>query len=200
MSKKIILASNNKNKIREISEILSPLGYEVISQRDAGADFEVEETGTTFAENAAIKARAVYEHCKTAVIADDSGLEVDYLKGAPGVYSHRYAGENATDADRNAKLLNELSGVPEENRGAQFTCVICFIDENGREELVKGVYRGKIGYEPMGENGFGYDPVFMCGEKSFAQISPEEKNKISHRAKALDGLCSLLKKKEDYHA
>lgn len=200
MSKKIILASNNKNKIREISEILSLLGYEVISQRDAGADFEVEETGTTFAENAAIKARAVYEHCKTAVIADDSGLEVDYLKGAPGVYSHRYAGENATDADRNAKLLKELSGVPDEKRGAQFTCVICFIDENGREELVKGVCRGKIGYEPMGENGFGYDPVFMCGEKSFAQISPEEKNKISHRAKALDGLCSLIKKKEEYHA
>lgn len=200
MSKKIILASNNKNKIREISEILSPLGYEVISQRDAGADFEVEETGTTFAENAAIKARAVYEYCKTAVIADDSGLEVDYLNGAPGVYSHRYAGENATDADRNARLLNELSGVPDEKRGAQFTCVICFIDENGREEFVKGVCRGKIGYEPIGENGFGYDPVFMCGEKSFAQISPEEKNKISHRAKALDGLCSLIKKKEEYHA
>lgn len=200
MSKKIILASNNKNKIREISQILAPLGYEVISQREAGADFEVEETGKTFAENAAIKARAVYDYCKTAVIADDSGLEVDFLNGAPGVYSHRYAGENATDADRNDKLLSELSGVPEEKRGAQFVCVICFIDENGREDFVKGVCRGMIGFEPKGENGFGYDPVFMCGEKSFAELSAEEKNKISHRAKALDGLCELIKKKEEDYA
>ncbi len=197
MNKKIILASNNKGKIREISDILSPLGYEVISQRDAGADFEVEETGTTFKENAGIKARAVFEHCKTAVIADDSGLEVDFLDGAPGVYSHRFAGENATDADRNNKLLNELENASDEKRGAQFVCVICFIDESGKEEYISGVCRGKIGYEPIGENGFGYDPVFMYGEKSFAQIPSEEKNKISHRAKALEGLCTLMKKKEE---
>lgn len=197
MNKKIILASNNKNKIREVSEILSPLGYEVVSQREAGADFEVEETGKTFAENAALKARAVYDFCKTPVIADDSGLEVDFLNGAPGVYSHRYAGENATDADRNNKLLGELSGVPEEKRGAQFVCTICFIDENGNEETVKGVCRGVIGYEAKGENGFGYDPVFMYGEKSFAELDADEKNKISHRARALDELCSLLKGKEE---
>lgn len=189
---KIILASNNKNKLREISQMLLPLGYEVVSQRDAGADFEVEETGTNFEENAALKARAVYDRCKTAVIADDSGLEVDHLNGAPGVHSHRYAGENASDADRYNKLLRELENVPDEKRGAQFVCAICYIDENGNEQFVRGICRGSIGYAPMGENGFGYDPVFMFGERSFAQLSPEEKNKVSHRAKALEALCKIL--------
>lgn len=197
MSKKIILASNNKNKLSEITQMLSPMGYEVISQREAGADFEVEETGKTFEENAGIKARAVYEYCHMPVIADDSGLEVDFLEGAPGVYSHRYAGENASDADRYNKLLEELKDVPDEKRGAQFVCAVCYIDENGKEEYVRGVCRGKIGYEPIGENGFGYDPVFMYNESSFAQISPEEKNKISHRAKALETFCKLLKEREN---
>lgn len=197
MNKRIILASNNKNKIKEISEILSPLGYEVVSQRDAGAELDVEETGTTFSENAALKARAVYNICRMPVIADDSGLEVEFLSGAPGVYSHRYAGENASDADRNAKLLKELEGVGDEKRGAKFTCVICFIDENGSEKLIRGECCGKIGYEPLGDNGFGYDPVFMYGGRSFAQITAEEKNRISHRAKALEGLCTFLKEKND---
>lgn len=196
MNKKIVIASNNKGKIREIAEILLPYGYEVVSQTDSGAEVDIKETGNTFAENAAIKARAVYNICKTAVIADDSGLEVDILNGAPGVYSHRYAGENASDADRNRKLLEELKDVPDEKRGAQFSCVICYIDENGSEELISGVCRGKIGYEPLGKNGFGYDPVFMYGDRSFAQIGAEEKNKISHRAKALQRLCSLLERKE----
>lgn len=193
---KIILASNNKNKLREISQMLLPLGYEVISQRDAGADLEVEENGTDFEENAALKARAVYDRCKTAVIADDSGLEVDYLNGAPGVHSHRYAGENASDADRYNKLLSELENVPDEKRGAQFVCAICYIDENGNEQFVRGVCRGSIGYAPMGENGFGYDPVFMFGERSFAQLSPEEKNKVSHRAKALEELRKIIKQSD----
>lgn len=192
-SKKIILASNNKGKIKEIQEILSPLGYEIISMKDFGIDIEIEENGKTFKENAGIKARAIYEMGHTAVIADDSGLEVDFLNGAPGVYSHRYAGENASDSDRNNKLLSELSGVPEEKRGAAFVCEICYIDETGREQYVRGECRGKIGYEPIGENGFGYDPLFMYGEKSFAEISAEEKNKISHRADALRKLCSILK-------
>lgn len=192
MNKKIALASGNKNKIREITEMLSPLGYEIVSQHDVGADFEIEETGKTFEENAGIKARALYEFCKTAVIADDSGLEVDFLDGAPGVYSHRYAGENADDKDRYNKLLNEMKDVPDEKRGAQFVCAICYIDEDGNEHYVRGVCRGKIGYEPIGENGFGYDPVFMYGDKSLAQLSPEEKNKISHRAKALDELEVLI--------
>lgn len=193
MSERIILASNNKGKIREISEILKPLGYEVISMKDAGFNADIEENGTTFRENAAIKARAIYNAVKVPVIADDSGLEVEYLDGAPGVYSHRYAGENATDADRNNKLLRELSGVPEEKRGAAFVCALCYIDREGKEKFVRGEVRGKIGTEPRGENGFGYDPVFMYGDRSFAEIPPEEKNRISHRADALKQLCEIMK-------
>lgn len=196
MNKKIILASNNKGKIKELSDILAPIGYEVISQREAGIDIEVEETGSSFSENAGLKAKAVYERCKAPVIADDSGLEVDFLNGAPGVYSHRYAGENASDSDRCAKLLNELEGISEKDRGAQFVCVICYIDESGAEHYIRGECRGKIGYIPLGENGFGYDPVFIYGDKSFAQISADEKNKISHRAKAVEGLFRLLNGKD----
>ncbi len=191
--KRLIIASNNAGKIREFKELLSPFGFEVISMRDAGFDEEIVEDGETFEENAHIKARAVWEATKTPTIADDSGLEIDFLDGAPGVYSHRYAGENATDEDRNNKLLSELSGIPEEKRGAAFVCEICYIDEVGTEQYVRGECRGKIGYEPIGENGFGYDPLFMYGEKSFAEISAEEKNKISHRADALRKLCSILK-------
>ncbi len=182
---KVILASNNKHKLEEIKKILEPLGYEVMSQAEAGCSIDVEETGTTFEENAALKAQAVYEMTKTAVISDDSGLEVDYLNGAPGVYSHRYAGENATDADRCAKLLSELSGVEDRDRTARFVCVLCFIDENGEKTIIRGTCEGIIGTEPRGENGFGYDPVFMYGDRSFAEISAEEKNSVSHRADAL---------------
>lgn len=201
MNKKIILASNNKNKLKEIIQLLLPMGYEVVSQSDAGADFEVEETGKTFEENAGIKARAVYEYCKMPVIADDSGLEVEYLGGAPGVYSHRYAGENATDEDRCRKLLNELKDVPDEERNAKFVCSICYIDEEGNEHYVKGFCWGKIGYELVGNNGFGYDPVFMpelmYPGRSFAELLPEEKNNISHRAKALDELQILMSNLEN---
>ena len=182
---KIILASNNTHKLEEIRKTTAPLGYEVISQSEAGCNFDVEETGTTFEENAVLKAKAVYEKMKMPVISDDSGLEVDYLNGAPGVYSHRYAGENATDADRCSKLLSELSGVEKEKRTARFVCVICFIDENGTETVIRGTCEGYIGTEPRGENGFGYDPVFMYGDRSFAEISAEEKNSVSHRADAL---------------
>ena len=182
---KIILASNNKHKLEEIRKITAPLGYEVISQSEAGCNFDVEETGTTFEENAVLKAKAVYEKMKMPVISDDSGLEVDYLNGAPGVYSHRYAGENATDADRCSKLLSELSGGEKEKRTARFVCVICFIDENGTETVIRGTCEGYIGTEPRGENGCGYDPVFMYGDRSFAEISAEEKNSVSHRADAL---------------
>jgi len=190
---KIILASNNKGKIREISEILSPLGFEVISMRDAGIDTDIEENGTTFEENAAIKARAIYSMTKTAVIADDSGLAVDFLNGAPGVYSHRYGGENATDEEKNQKLLQELSGVSDEKRTAAFICSMCYIDDCGNEHFVQGECGGRIGYEPKGENGFGYDPIFMYGDRSFAEISADEKNKVSHRANALKALLELLK-------
>ena len=190
---KIILASNNKHKLEEIRKITAPLGYEVISQSEAGCNFDVEETGTTFEENAVLKAKAVYEKMKMPVISDDSGLEVDYLNGAPGVYSHRYAGENATDADRCSKLLSELSGVEKEKRTARFVCVICFIDENGTETVIRGTCEGYIGTEPRGENGFGYDPVFMYGDRSFAEISSDEKNSVSHRSDALRKFSETIK-------
>ena len=182
---KIILASNNSNKVREVKEILRDMNVEIVSMKEAGIDLDIEENGTTFEENAVLKAKAVYEKMKMPVISDDSGLEVDYLNGAPGVYSHRYAGENATDADRCSKLLSELSGVEKEKRTARFVCVICFIDENGTETVIRGTCEGYIGTEPRGENGFGYDPVFMYGDRSFAEISAEEKNSVSHRADAL---------------
>ena len=190
---KIILASNNKNKIAELKQILSPLGYEVISQSEAGVNIEVEETGTTFEENSMIKAKAIYEISKMAVIADDSGLEVDYLDKAPGVYSHRYAGENATDKDRCKKILSELDGVSDEKRTARFVCVISYIDSSGNTSVLRGECEGYIGREMKGDNGFGYDPIFMIGDKSFAEISSEEKNTISHRANALKKLTEKLK-------
>ena len=182
---KVILASNNKNKIREMAQILEPFGMEVISQREAGADFEVEENGTTFRENAELKAAAVFETLNAPVIADDSGLMVDALGGAPGVYSHRYAGENATDKDRCQKLLSELAGVPEEKRTARFICEICFIDEKGEKHFFTGKCEGIIGTEEKGENGFGYDPVFYVGGVSLAEMTDDEKNSISHRGEAL---------------
>lgn len=190
---KIILASNNKNKIAELKQILSPLGCEVISQSEAGVNIEVEETGTTFEENSMIKAKAIHEISKMAVIADDSGLEVDYLDKAPGVYSHRYAGENATDKDRCKKILSELDGVSDEKRTARFVCVISYIDSSGNTSVLRGECEGYIGREMKGDNGFGYDPIFMIGDKSFAEISSEEKNTISHRANALKKLTEKLK-------
>ena len=190
---KIILASNNKNKIVELKQILSPLGYEIISQSEAGVNIEVEESGTTFEENSMIKAKAIYEISKMPVIADDSGLEVDYLGKAPGVYSHRYAGENATDKDRCKKILNELDGVSDEKRTARFVCVISYIDSNGNASVMRGECEGFIGKEMKGDNGFGYDPIFMIGDRSFAEISSEEKNTISHRANALKKLTEKLK-------
>ncbi len=190
---KIILASNNKNKIAELKQILSPLGYEIISQSEAGVNIEVEESGTTFEENSMIKAKAIYEISKMPVIADDSGLEVDYLGKAPGVYSHRYAGENATDKDRCKKILNELDGVSDEKRTARFVCVISYIDSNGNASVMRGECEGFIGKEMKGDNGFGYDPIFMIGDRSFAEISSEEKNTISHRANALKKLTEKLK-------
>lgn len=178
---KIILASNNKNKLREFREILEPLGYELISQSEAGADIEAEETGTTFEGNAYIKAKAAYDLTHLPVIADDSGLEVDALGGEPGIYSARYAEEGK----RCEKVLEKMEGVPDEKRTARFICAVCYIDKNGESFTVKGVCEGKIGYEKRGTNGFGYDPIFMYGERSFAEISAEEKDNVSHRADAL---------------
>ncbi len=190
---RIILASNNKNKLKELKSLLEPKGFEVISQREAGVDTEAEENGTTFEENALIKARAIYGIMKCAVIADDSGLEVDALNGEPGVYSHRYAGENATDSDRCDKVLGLMKDVTDAERTARFVCAVAYIDSDGKESVVRGTCEGVIGREKRGSNGFGYDPIFYVGEKSFAQLSEEEKNGISHRGNALKKFIELIK-------
>lgn len=189
---RIIAATKNKGKIREISEILGELDIEVISQADAGIDVDIVETGTTFIENARIKAQAVSLLCDDAVLADDSGLCVDALGGAPGVFSARYSGENATDSENTSKLLDALSG--ETNRDAYFEAAIVLIFPDGRELSASGRTMGRITIEPFGGGGFGYDPVFFSTElgKTFGEASDEEKNKVSHRAKALKELFELL--------
>lgn len=192
---RIVIASNNAGKLREIRDILQPLGFTVVSQREAGISIEVEENGETFAENAALKARAVYEALHCPVIADDSGLLVDALDGAPGVHSHRFAGEGATDADRNAKLLELLDGVPAEKRTARFECVLCYVDAAGETHFFSGTCEGRIGTTPAGKNGFGYDPLFCVGDRTMAQMTEEEKNQVSHRANALAELARYFQEK-----
>lgn len=193
MIKKTIFASNNKGKIRELKDILSSLGIEVVSQREAGFDIEADETGTTFAENSAIKAKAIYELAKIPVLADDSGLCVDALDGQPGVYSHRFAGENATDKEKCRYILEKLENISDEKRTARFICDMCFIDENGREYHAEGRCEGKIGREEKGNNGFGYDPIFVVGNRTLAELEEAEKNQISHRAEALKKMKEILK-------
>lgn len=186
----MILATNNRNKLREIREMLADTGVSVISQREAGLDLEVDETGTTFAENAQIKAQAVYDAARNSgrscwVLADDSGLSVDALGGMPGVYSHRWAGENADDADRIRKLLDALAQTPDAQRTARFVCDMCLIAPDGTVRHFAGTAEGTILHAPKGENGFGYDPVFGFGQRSFAELSDAEKNAVSHRHNAL---------------
>lgn len=190
---KLVIASNNKGKIKEFTELLKPLGYEVVSQRDAGFELDVVEDGETFEENSAKKARAMFELSKTAVLADDSGLEVDALNNAPGVYSARYGGEGLDDKGRTDYLLSQMKDIPDEKRQARFVCTIHFIKENGEEISVRGECKGKIGFAPKGENGFGYDPVFVYGDKTFAEHSAEFKNSVSHRAEALKLLVNKLR-------
>lgn len=194
--KRLIIASNNAGKLREFKELLEPYGFEVISMREAGFNEEIVEDGDTFEENAHIKARAVFEATGEPTIADDSGLEIDFLGGAPGVYSARYAGEGATDKDRCAKVLDEMHGVEHELREARFVCTIYFINAEDDEYSVRGEVNGYIGDKPHGKNGFGYDPIFMVNEdESMADLDEEEKNKISHRAVAFGKLSEILKEK-----
>lgn len=191
---KIVIATNNQGKVREFKQMLEPLGYEPVSLRDEGIEIDISEDGETFAENAHIKAQAIYEICHCPVLADDSGLEIEFLGGAPGIYSARYAGEDATDEERCNKILSELEGVDESLRSARFVCALYCILDDEREYSVLGTFSGFIGNEPMGENGFGYDPIFMVDEKtSVAMLDDEEKNKISHRAEALRKLAEILK-------
>lgn len=189
----IIVATKNKNKVREISKMFSPLGFKVMSQEDAGIDVDVEETGDTFAKNALIKARAVAMLCDDCVLADDSGLCVEALDGRPGVYSARYAGAGATDEEKIEKLLIEMQDKT--NRKAKFVTNIAFIFPDGKEIVTQGEVSGKIVREPVGNNGFGYDPVFYSTEleKTFAQAEMDEKNAISHRGRALSALYDELK-------
>lgn len=195
---RLIIASNNQGKLREFKELLEPFGFEVVSMREAGFTDEIVEDGDTFEENAHIKAKAVFEKLRVPVIADDSGLEIDFLNGAPGVYSARYAGENASDKERCAKVLEEMHGVARELREARFVCTIYFIYDEDEEYSVRGEVEGYIGDKPLGKNGFGYDPIFMLDEdESMATISAEEKNKISHRAEAFRKLAEILKEKFD---
>lgn len=190
---KIIAATKNKGKIKEIQEIFAPLGFEVISQEAAGINIDAEENGKTFLENSRIKAKAVSELCSEAVIADDSGLCVDALHGAPGVYSARYAGKNATDHDRIQKLLTELKGV--KDRRASFVSAVVMIMPDGREFSAEGRVHGRITEEEHGTGGFGYDPIFYADElgKTFAEAADGEKNSISHRARALAALYEQVK-------
>ena len=185
MKKTIILASNNEHKLVELREKLRPFEIEVMSQREAGYDIEVDETGTTFEENAELKAEAIFRLSHTPTIADDSGLMVDALGGQPGVYSHRFAGPNATDDDRINKLLGLLQDTPDEQRTARFRTAICYIDETGKKHIFEGTCEGTIGHEKKGENGFGFDPVFVYEGRTFAERSREEKNKVSHRGRAI---------------
>ena len=193
---KIVVATNNQNKIREIREMFSSLGFEVISQSEEGIDIDVEETGDTFAKNALIKARAAAMLTDNYVLADDSGLCVEALSGKPGVMSARYAGPGATDADKIKKLLKELGD--ETDRRAKFVSAMAFIFPNGDELMTQGEVSGAILHEPRGENGFGYDPVFFSDDlgKTFAEASAEEKNSVSHRGRALAALYTELTKRE----
>lgn len=203
--KKLILASNNQKKIKELKELLSELPLNVLSLKDMNIDIEVEEDGKTFEENSRKKAEEIYKYLKARgeknffVMADDSGLEVDALDGAPGIYSARYSGGHGNDEDNNKKLLKELDGVPEDKRGAQFTCQIALFDENGEYNTVKGIVRGRILEKLNGAGGFGYDPLFFYEPfgKTFAEAGSEEKNKVSHRGKALKEIKKVLENKVD---
>lgn len=193
---RILLATTNKGKQREYAELLAPLAMEVTILSDLGPDVpEVVEDGLTFEENALKKALTYFRHFQLPVIADDSGLEVDALGGKPGVFSARYAGEKASDEENIAKLLAELHNVPLEKRSARFVCVIAYVDGKNDPIIAKGFCSGQIAFEPKGSNGFGYDPIFYLPqyEKTMAQLEPEEKNKISHRSKALEQFVQLLK-------
>ena len=188
--KKIIFATTNEGKMKEIRMILSDLNVELLSLKDAGIKVDIEENGTTFEENAIIKAKAICEMTGEIVLADDSGLEVDYLHGEPGIYSARYLGEDTSYDIKNNHIIDLLAGIPDDQRTARFVCVIACAFPDGRTITVRGVIEGRIGYEQKGENGFGYDPILYLPEfgMTSAEITMEQKNAISHRGKALEAM------------
>ncbi len=187
MGKRIIFATGNKDKLKEIRDIMQDLPVELVSMKDAGFSADVEENGESFEENAIIKARAVCEATGEIALADDSGLEVEYLNNEPGIYSARYLGRDTPYSEKNADLIKRLEGVSDEKRTARFVCAVAAALPDGRCITVRGVMEGRIGYKEAGEHGFGYDPVFFLPEYNCtsAELSPQEKNRISHRGKAL---------------
>lgn len=198
--KRIIAASSNAHKIKELQAIMGKFGMEVVSRKDAGIpDFEIVEDGETFEANSLKKAVEIMKVSGEITVADDSGLMVDYLGGAPGVYSARFAGEECDDTKNNEKLIKLLAGLSQEDRKAQFVSVVTLAFPNGETIVARGEYPGRIIEVPTGENGFGYDPLFVPDgiEKTYAQLTDEEKNQISHRAKALEKLEELLMERED---
>ena len=190
-----ILATNNMKKLAEMQRILSPLGINVVTAKMLGITLEdVEENGTTFEENAEIKATAACRETGMPSIADDSGLCVDYLDGAPGIFSARFSGGHGDDERNNDLLLEKLQGVPVEERGAHYVCAICCAFPSGEEIIVRGECYGTIGFERDGNEGFGYDPLFIINGKAFGRYTAEEKDKISHRGNALRKLKAELEK------
>lgn len=195
MERRILFATGNEGKMREIRMILGDLGVAVVSMKEAGISADIEENGSSFEENAIIKAKTIMEETGEIALADDSGLEIDFLDGAPGIYSARFMGEDTSYDIKNAALIDKLDGVPEEKRTARFVCVIACAMPDGRIMTSRGVMEGRIGYERKGENGFGYDPIFylpQCGCTS-AEISPEKKNELSHRGMALRAMKEKLR-------
>lgn len=196
---KLILASKNPHKLVEMSAILGALGLEVGLESEYGLDIEVEETGTTFEENSFLKAEAVMKASGMPAIADDSGICVDALGGAPGIYSARY-GNKSSDWERLEYLLEQTKNVPEGQRAAQFVCVITCLWPDGRKIVARGEMHGSLSFEARGENGFGYDPIFFLPEYGMtsAEIAPEVKNSISHRAKALQEFCRIYREEMNH--
>lgn len=194
--KRIIFATSNEGKMKEIRLIMADSGYEVVSLKEAGISADIEENGTTFEENAVIKASAIAKLTGELAMADDSGLEVDYMDKAPGIYSARFLGEDTSYDIKNNYILDKLKDVPVEQRSARFVCAIALADAEGNAVTKRATIEGYIGYEIRGENGFGYDPIFMVPEynKTTAELSIEEKNEISHRGKALKAMKEELLK------
>lgn len=199
MNRRIIFATGNMGKMREIKQIMSDFDLEILSMKEAGVAVEVEENGASFMENSFIKARAIAAVCKERgyediVLADDSGLVIDALNGEPGIYSARYLGEDTSYTIKNNKILERMEGVPEEKRTARFVCAIACVLPDGKELSAEATYEGHIGYEIKGTNGFGYDPILYLPDRGMysAELDPEIKNRISHRGKALNRMKELL--------
>lgn len=198
MNRTIIFATGNEGKMREIRQILENMDVEILSMKEAGIEADIIEDGASFTENAVIKAKAIAAKTNHIVLADDSGLEIDYLNKEPGIYSARYLGEDTSYDIKNADLLKRMEGVADEKRTARFVCAIAAVFPNGEVITTQGIIEGRIGYEPKGEHGFGYDPIFYLPEYGVtsAELTEEEKNTISHRGRALQAMRKELEKRK----